>query len=463
MIDTLPPAFLMRMGQILGDEYPEFLNIYNQPPTIGIRANRLKITPHELHSKLPYALRPIPWADDGFLVTETQRPGKHPYHAAGLYYVQDPSAMAVSVLMDPQPGERILDLAAAPGGKSTHIASMMRNRGILVANDTNPARVKSLAKNIERWGARNVVITNETPERLRAKFGVFFDRVLVDAPCSGEGTFRKDPTARRKWAPEFVERCARHQDSILHSAAKLVRIGGLLVYATCTFAPQENEGTIFRFLSNHSNFRLIEVPHFDGFDSGKSEWVNRSKCADVVKYCVRLWPHRLPGEGHFIAVMKKVHSQESEPVLVSEEHDEKCPADEQALFDSFVSETILSSAFSEMKMSLKGTYLYAIPEGLPDIKGLRVVHWGWWLGTMKKKRFVPSHALAMGLDLKYVKRVIPLSLSDPATLRFLRGEVLPSEGSDGWFLVTLDGYPLGWGKRVNGRLKSHSPKWLRWI
>ena len=463
MIDTLPPDFLMRMKQMLGDEYPAFLNIYRQFPTIGIRVNRLKITPDELLSLLPYDLKPIPWTEDGFLVSGDLRPGKNPYYAAGLYYVQDPSAMAVSVLMNPQPGERILDLSAAPGGKSTHIASIMRNRGILVANDTNPARVKSLAKNIERWGAKNVVITNETPKRLSEKFGVFFDKVLVDAPCSGEGTFRKDSVARRKWSPEFVERCSLRQDGILHHAAKLVRLGGVLVYATCTFAPQENEGSVLRFLDNHPNFRLLEAPQFDGFDSGKPEWINKSKGSDVVKDCVRLWPHRLPGEGHFIALMKKVELQEIEPVLVSEEHDEKYPTEERTLFESFVSEACLSSAFSEMKMSLKGTYLYGIPEGLPDIRGLRVVHWGWWLGTMRKKRFVPSHALAMGLDPKDVKSVIPLSLSNPDTLRFLRGEVLPSKGRDGWTLVTLDGYPLGWGKRVNGRLKSHTPKWLRWI
>ena len=286
---------------------------------------------------------------------------------------------------------------------------------------------------------------------------------MVDAPCSGEGTFRKDSVARRKWSPEFVERCSLRQDGILHHAAKLVRLGGVLVYATCTFAPQENEGPVLRFLDNHPNFRLLEAPQFDGFDSGKPEWINKSKGSDVVKKCVRLWPHRLSGEGHFIALMKKVELQEIEPVLVSEEHDEKYPTEERTLFESFVSEACLSGAFSEMKMSLKGTYLYGIPEGLPDIRGLRVVHWGWWLGTMRKKRFVPSHALAMGLAPKDVKSVIPLSLSNPDTLRFLRGEVLPSEGRDGWTLVTLDGYPLGWGKRVNGRLKSHTPKWLRWI
>ncbi len=243
-----------------------FLASYEALPDIGLRVNTLKIAPDAFRQLSPFDLAPVPWCAAGFTVAgDDAEPGKHPYHAAGLYYLQDPSAMAVAELLDPQPGERVLDLAAAPGGKATHIAALMGGEGLLVANEIHPRRAWELAGNLERWGARNVAVTNETPERLAERFEGFFDRVLLDAPCSGEGMMRKSEAARVEWAPELVRGCALRQSAILEQAARLVRPEGRLAYATCTFNPEENEGTIARFLAAHPEFDLVEAPRRPAF------------------------------------------------------------------------------------------------------------------------------------------------------------------------------------------------------
>ncbi|MBC8505113.1 MAG: RsmF rRNA methyltransferase first C-terminal domain-containing protein [Anaerolineales bacterium] len=455
----LPNPFLTRMQQQLGDEYADFLASYDQPPDIGLRVNTLKLSPEEFKLISPFQLTPIPWVPSGFTVPTDSRPGKHPYHTAGLYYLQDPSAHAVAELLAPQPGERVLDLAAAPGGKATHLAALMAGEGLLVANDLNHRRAQVLAKNLERWGTRNTVVLNETPTRLVEHFGAYFDRVLVDAPCSGEGMFRKDLDARTEWMPKLVQSCAIRQDAILVDAAKLVRPGGTLAYATCTFAPEEDEDTIARFLDRQPEFELIDPPRFDGFSPGQPDWLSNDQNYPM-QHTVRLWPHRAPGEGHFIAILKKNDQDghklsSSTPLLL-----DPLPPEAKHYYQQFTDKT-LNWQPPEDHLSLMGSHLYQIPDDSPDLRGLKVIHWGWWLGTMKKKRFEPSHALGMGLHAGDVHNTLPLSLDDPAVAKYLRGEVLPSSGDDGWALVTIDGYPLGWGKRVQGRLKTHLPKWLR--
>ncbi len=455
---NLPPLFLSRMKDQLGDEYAAFLVSYDQPPDVGLRVNTLKLSPEEFKRVSPFQLTPIPWAPAGFVVPPNSRPGKHPYHAAGLYYLQDPSAMAVAELMSPRPAERVLDLAAAPGGKTTHIAALMGGGGLVVANDIHSRRAQVLAKNLERWGACNTVVLNETPPRLVEHFGAYFDRVVVDAPCSGEGMFRKDPEARAEWTPRLVESCAVRQDAILLDAAKLVRPGGVLVYATCTFAPEEDEGTIARFLDSHPQFELIASPQFSGFSSGRPDWLGeRATGSQVLQRTVRLWPHKAPGEGHFIALLKKEDTgnrKSMSPIPHT------LPPEAGQYFQGFCDET-LNWGPLEDRLALFGSHLYQIPSDCPDLHGLKVIHWGWWLGTMKKKRFEPSHALAMGLRAEDVHHTLPLKLDDPSVDSYLRGEVLASPGEKGWVLVTIDGFPLGWGKRVQGRLKTHLPKWLR--
>ena len=455
----LPPEFLSRMQAQLGVDYPAFLASYDQPPSVGLRVNTLKLTPENFTSIAANPLTPIPWTPSGFTVSPASRPGKHPYYAAGLYYLQDPAAQAVAELLAPQPGERVLDLAAAPGGKTTHIAALMQDQGFLLANDISPKRVRDLARNIERWGARNIAITNESPANLAAHFGAAFDRVLVDAPCSAEGVFRKEPGSRSKWQPKLVESCALQQDGILQNAARLVRPGGILVYATCTFAPQEDEGTLARFLEGQPDFELIAAPQFPGFDHGRTEWLDDADGSLGLEHSVRLWPHKAPGEGHFMAVLRrddaahpKVMLSVPSPAALSKE-----AADDFAKFSA----ENLNMQFSQNRLALQGSHLYLLPEGLPDLTGLSIIHWGWWLGTSKKNRFEPSHALAMGLQAEDVRQTLPLSLDDTELMRYLRGEVLSSPGSNGWVLVTVDGYPLGWAKRVQGRLKPHLPSWLR--
>jgi NOL1/NOP2/sun family putative RNA methylase len=311
-IKTSPPkAFLDRMQYLLGDEFPQFLHSYADSATTGLRVNTLKLTPAEFLAISPHELSSIPWCPSGFSVRGEAQPGKHPYHPAGLYYLQEPSAMLAAEALAPKPGERVIDLAAAPGGKSTHLAAMMQNQGLLLANEIHPRRVWELAENLERWGATNVVITNETPERLVDHFGPYFDKVLLDAPCSGEGMFRKSENARLDWAPSLVKSCAVRQSHILEQAAQLVRSGGLLLYSTCTFSPEENEGVIADFLDRQPNYRLERLAQYPGFAPGRPDWLQRQPAMGVqttISQAIRLWPHRVHGEGHFIALMRRVDS-----------------------------------------------------------------------------------------------------------------------------------------------------------
>jgi len=455
----LPEVFLSRMQTLLGDEYAAFLVSYEQPPSIGLRVNTLKLSPEKFVSIFPDALEPNPLSSSGFILPPDSRPGKHPYHAAGLFYLQDPSAQAVAELLTPQPGELVLDLAAAPGGKTTHIAALMQNRGVLIANDVNPKRVRDLARNVERWGAHNVVVTNESPSRLADQFGAVFNRVLVDAPCSAEGVFRKEPRARGKWQLKLVESCALQQGSILQDAARLVRSGGVLVYSTCTFAPEEDEGTLARFLVEHSDFEMVVPPKIPGVDRGHPEWLEDADPALELENAIHLWPHKAPGEGHFIAILHR-KGADATPVTLHTPLAASLSKESANDFDQFCAQT-LDVQLPRDRLTLQGPQLYLLPDGLPDLAGLRVIHWGWWLGTSKKNRFEPSHAFAVGLPAEDVKQTLPLKAEDAALMRYMRGEVLSSSGPNAWVLVTVDGYSLGWGKRVQGRLKPHLPSWLR--
>ncbi|MGC8779402.1 MAG: RsmB/NOP family class I SAM-dependent RNA methyltransferase [Anaerolineae bacterium] len=459
----LPPLFLQRMAALLGDEYAAFLASYDAAPATGLRVNTLKIAVEAFRGVAPFALTPVPWCPAGFIVSRDAEPGKHPWHAAGLYYLQEPSAMAVAGLLDPQPGERVLDLAAAPGGKATHIASLMADEGLLIANEPHPQRAWTLAENLERWGAANVAITNETPERLADRFAGFFDRVLLDAPCSGEGMFRKSEAARREWSPALVQGCAQRQSLILEQAARLVRPGGRLVYATCTFAPEEDEGVIARFLDAHSDFALVPAPPRPGFAAGRPDWIGRvsaSGSADLAA-AVRLWPHTGPGEGHFIAVLRRRSDADVPASQPKPWRHAALPRPVERAYQEFCAQNLASAAAAE-RLALVGAYLYALPPGLPDLTGLRFLHPGRWLGTLKKGRFEPSHALALCLRPADALRCADLPADSPELHAYLRGESFRSAGEDGWTLIAADGFAVGWGKRVAGVMKSHYPRGLRW-
>ena len=441
----LPTAFLQRMQRMLGPEYPAFLRSYDRPRSVGLRFNPLKGADLP---RLSFGLTPVPWAPHGYFYDPATRPGLHPYHEAGVYYLQEPSAMAPAVLLDAQPGELVLDLCAAPGGKSTQIAAALQGQGLLVCNEINPGRAKILARNIERMGITNALVLQETPQRIAAAFPHCFDRVLVDAPCSGEGMFRKEAAASADWSEATVAHCAARQQEILDAAAVLLKAGGRLVYSTCTFAPAENEGAIAAFLRRHPDFALEapgEAARF--FAPGNPDWAE-GQAPTLAKTC-RLWPHELPCEGHFAAVLRYCGDAENawQPV-----RSVQAPAVWRAFADE-----CLPDAPEGVLISF-GDTLYAAPPVLPQLEGLRVLRAGLELGQMRKGRFIPAHALALASrDAAACCRLEP---DDPRLAQYLEGQQIPADAR-GWTLVFAGTYSIGWAKGSGGVLKNHFPKGLR--
>lgn len=427
----LPEAFLLRMKNQLGEEYEEYLKSLERPRAVALRFNPLKGE----RPDLPFVGGKVPWEEMGCYYDPTARPGLHVYHEAGVYYLQEASAMAPVVLLDPQPGERVCDLCAAPGGKTTQIAGRMGGEGFLLCNEINPKRAKILSRNIERMGVANALVTNEHPETLAARFPGFFHRVLVDAPCSGEGMFRKEEAAVTDWSPETVEMCARRQREILRSAARLVAPGGRLVYSTCTFALEEDEGAVASFLEEHPEFtpESVEAPWFTPGKPGN----------------YRMWPHKLLGEGHFAAVLRKEGGEEGE---ISPMKGETLPKPWKEFARS------MGITLPDGKCVPFGSSLYWAPAELPELGGLKVLRPGLELGTVKKDRFEPAHALA--LWLKSCENVQDYPPESREMAAYLHGEVVPSE-KKGWCLVTAGGYSIGWGKGDGQMLKNHYPKGLR--
>lgn len=464
----LPPLFLERMARWLGADYASFAQALTGRPLSALRVNTLKLPAQAFRQMAPFPLgEAVPWCSSAFLLSEEAEgiAGKHPYHLAGLYYLQDPSAMAAAEALAPQRGERVLDLAASPGGKTTHLASLMAGEGLLVANEIKTARLGRLCRNVERWGAAHVVVTNETPERLADAFGAFFDRVLVDAPCSGEGMFRKEEKARADWSLQMVAGCAARQKRILQLAAKLVRPGGYLLYATCTFAPEENEAVLYDLLkARRGEFEVVALPSGHGFLPGQPAWASlppADAAARSLTGAVRLLPHRLPGEGHFLCLLRRrenAHLSPARPLL--QRPSRNIPSEALASWREFVAAT-LTAPLPEERLRLYGERLYLSPTLMPASPGLRLAHVGIWLGTCKRTRFEPAHPLALFLRPEQVRQTLDLPADSPQLAAYLRGESLPSPGEAGWVLVTVDGWPLGWGKRVQGVVKNHYPRgWL---
>ncbi len=451
----LPQDFLDRMQRMLGDEYPLFLESYEKEKFQALRVNTLKTTREEFLQKAPFTLREVPWAAEGFYYEKGDTPGKYPYHEAGVYYIQEPSAMAPAAYLEAQPGEKVLDLCAAPGGKSTQIAAAMQGEGLLVSNEIHPARAKILAENIERMGIKNALVTNETPQRLADIFEEYFDRIMVDAPCSGEGMFRKNEDACSEWSLENVEICAARQAEILECAASMLKRGGRLVYSTCTFAPAENEESIGSFLEKHPEFSIVKVEKKGGMTDGNPAWCETN--TPHIEDTIRLWPHRLDGEGHYVAVLQKEGSLP----------DGYCRNGEQKGISEKDCKEYLEFKKDFLKKELPGIpflfgeQLYLAPEGMPAVKGLKVMRPGLHLGTMKKNRFEPSHALALALRPEDVTHVMNLSAESDEIRKYLNGQTLNCEGEKGWYLICVDGYSIGWGKLAGGIMKNHYPKGLR--
>ena len=473
----LPQEFEQRMQRLLGGEYPQFAQALARPQARGLRVSPLKTQPEAFAASGRFSLTPVPWAREGFFYPEDEKPGRHPYYEAGVYYIQEPSAMAVGALADAQPGETILDLCAAPGGKTTHLAGRMRGEGLLVANEINAARAATLAQSVERMGISNCIVLNETPERLAARFPNLFDKVVVDAPCSGEGMFRKDGNpAQDEWTPALPAFCAERQAGILDCAADMLRAGGRLIYSTCTFAPEENEGTLSRFLERHPEFEVVrvcgaagqaEMPdalHLDGetteyFAPARPDWVENGNPAVAAAF--RLWPHRLHGEGHFAAVLRKTDGETGDMPMLPDARSKK-ERETQRLHEQLVLEHVRRLPAGEITARRERLSLLPVACRL-DVSGLRVKSAGLELGTLRKNRFEPSHALAHALPLADFYRVCDLDADSETAARYLHGETFPWDGEKGWTAVAADGFALGWGKCAGGIMKNHYPKGLRWL
>ncbi|MCX7920442.1 MAG: RsmB/NOP family class I SAM-dependent RNA methyltransferase [Clostridia bacterium] len=447
----LPVEFLDKMKNLLGEEeYKQFLKSYEEPRYYGLRVNTLKTSVEEFLKISPFQLEPVPWTRDGFYYREGEAPGRHPYYYAGLYYIQEPSAMLPGAVINAQPGERILDLCAAPGGKTVQIAAAMKGKGILVSNDISSDRVKALVKNIELCGIKNAVVTNETPDRLARNFGGYFDKILVDAPCSGEGMFRKDEESARSWEKYKCEKCCGMQWDILTNVDKMLKPGGCFVYSTCTFSPEEDEMMIARFLEAHNNYEFVEIPKVGGVESGRPEWADGN--VEFTK-TARLWPHKLRGEGHFVAMLRKKGEAKTEKTS------KLCTTKAQAAFYSFCAENLNINI--EGCFEMKGNNLYCLPEAAPDLSGLKVAKFGWYLGEFVRDKFEPSHSMVISLKKEEVKNVIDFSAGSREIASYLKGETLIIEGKKGLTCICVDGFTLGWAKQTGDMLKNMYPKGWR--
>lgn len=463
----LPETFLERMKEQLGDEYDDFVASYEQNSSYGLRVNLLKGAVDEIIPALPFALRPVPWAVEGFFADPASHPGRHPLHEAGVYYIQEPSAMSVVALLDPAPGETVCDLCAAPGGKSTQIAARMQGKGLLVSNEIIPGRARILSQNIERMGISNALVCNETPERMAGHFPLFFDKIVVDAPCSGEGMFRKDDTAIAEWSPQQVEVCRERQTMILEYADAMLKPGGILVYSTCTFAPQEDEEQVSHFLATHREYYVEPWNTFLPADCGITD--------GTLPGTMRLLPHRLEGEGHFVCRLRKgdtdTDKQNDVQKASGKTHSKsrkskKSPTDLSDFWD-FIEQTLSEVSFTAKDtFAFYGDELYRIPDGISSVKGIKTVRAGLHLGTRRKNRFEPAHALAKALTPGQAPYY---NCTEEEAVRYLHGETLPAAQGEGlpdtslhgWILVCHKGFPLGWAKANQGVLKNHYPKGLR--
>ena len=477
---TLPIEFEEKMKKLLGEEYEDFLASYDRPRNFGLRVNVDKISPEEFEKIAPFHLTKIPWTKNGYYYEEQDMPARHPFYYAGLYYLQEPSAMTPASRLVPQPGDRVLDLCAAPGGKATELGAHLHGKGVLVANDISASRAKALLKNIEVFGIRNSFIVNEVPAKLAENFPEFFDKILVDAPCSGEGMFRKDPAVAKVWDGNKPFDCAKQQKEIITRAAQMLAPGGDMLYSTCTFSPEENEQVIQFLLDSRDDMEIREIQPYEGFAPGRPEVASGNP---DLKKCVRIWPHKMAGEGHFLALLHKrapgetsisVQQEGRNPIQGSISDIKGIGKPETKALTEFFADVSMEMDWKQVEVR-KGQ-VYLVPEALGTRKGLVFLRNGLYLGEIRKDRFEPSQSFAMALKKKEYTAVIDLDYSDVRVEKYLRGETLEVDDivernlqeaekmesaksmkkrlEKGWQLVCVNGYPLGWGKLVNGTLKN---------
>lgn len=455
---NLPIAFEEKMKKLLGEEFSDYIKCYEEPRFYGLRVNTKKITVEKFKEICPFDIQPIPWIENGFYYDgEKVQPAKHPYYFAGLYYLQEPSAMTPANRLPVEPGDKVLDVCAAPGGKATELGAKLKNEGVLIANDISNSRAKGLLKNIEVFGIGNVLVLSEEPGKIENYFQEYFDKILIDAPCSGEGMFRKDKKMVKAWEEHGPEFFAKIQRSIVTQAARMLKPGGMILYSTCTFDPEENEGTIEYLLEQYPEFVIKEMESYEGFAEGMPE-VTESK-SEEFKKTVRIFPHKMHGEGHFLALLQKGEKQEEASVKIKPKRGKKVPEE----LETFFKDVNWDVDFHRLEIHTERVYY--MPENLPDVKGIRFLRTGLYLGDVKKNRFEPSQAFAMCLKKEEYAHTISLSVEDERVAKYLKGETievddLVSSKEKGWQLICVEEYPLGWGKLSNGTLKNkYLPGW----
>jgi len=468
----LPEEFLQNMRALLGDEYEDYLRSFDAERVYGLRVNTSKISPEEFLKISPFPLRKVPWTTDGFYYPGSEKPAKHPYYFAGLYYLQEPSAMLPAAILPVEEGDRILDVCAAPGGKSTELAVRLNRKGVLYSNDISNSRAQALLKNLEVFGIPNSVILSEDPVKLTGRFHSYFDKILIDAPCSGEGMFRKEPAVIRSWLEHGHAFYVNLQKQITRACLEMLKPGGYLLYSTCTFSPEEDENMILYMKSLCPELTVVRVPDlFEGFSEG---FPDKALSPDPeLRNCIRLFPHRIDGEGHFVTLLRKGDAGSADLSLRSENNHafsgpagsgkpysfEKLPAEVK----EFLSHTTYD--FSCGRFELRKDRLYFMPAGEDSLEGLRTLRSGLLLGECRTKRFEPSQAFAMVLRMDEFRETVSLPLEDPRVLKYLKGEtldvseLLPPEMT-GWVLVCVGRFPLGFAKANRGLLKNHYlPGW----
>lgn len=463
---SLPRAFEEKMQELLQDDYEKYLKCFEEPRHFGLRVNTAKISVEDFLKIAPWPLKPVEWIENGFYYDGEQfQPAKHPYYYAGLYYLQEPSAMTPANRLPVQEGDRVLDLCAAPGGKATELGARLGRNGLLVANDISNSRARGLLKNLELFGIGNVLVTSEEPGKLTDYFAEYFDKILIDAPCSGEGMFRKERKMVKAWEEHGPSFFSKLQRSIITQAAAMLRPGGMLLYSTCTFDSLENEKTIEYLLRCCPEFEICEMKGYAGFSKGMPRFTE-SQNPDFEK-TVRIFPHKMQGEGHYLALLKKNVpfgadvSSGVQPVRCGNGI-RKLPDELAAFMDNITWQA------DKRKIELHDDRVYYMPEGLPELKGIRFLRSGLLLGELKKNRFEPSQALAMYLKKEEYACTLDFPLSDERVIKYLKGETLDVEDlasgkAKGWYLVCVDGYPLGFGKLANQTLKNkYLPGW-RWM
>lgn len=463
----LPQSFLDSMKEILGEDYEAFLAGFDGQRQYGLRVNTLKMNLEEFERIAPFHLKKVPWISNGYFYEAEDAPAKHPFYSAGLYYLQEPSAMTPASRLKVQPGERVLDLCAAPGGKATEFGADLQGEGLLVANDINTARARALLRNLELFGISNSFVTNEPPHVLAERFPEFFHKIMVDAPCSGEGMFRKNPAVVDSWQEKGPEYFSKLQREIIVQAADMLLPGGMMFYSTCTFSPLENEKTITHLLKERPDMEVIPMEDYEGFAEGLTSY--RGEVFDEsCKLCRRIWPHKMSGEGHFMALLhKKSGAQQQVQQTVSQSSIwwEKCKGlnkEQKAAAEDFFSH--VNIAYDGKRIDVRGDNLYYLPAPKYDGRGLHFLRNGLFIGEFKKKRFEPSQPFALALHAQDFDQVLDFPADDERLSRYLRGETLDvsdliagEKKRKGWQLVMVAGHPLGFGKLVNNNLKNKYP------